>query len=440
MSWKPVFQGSSRRGYFTGNLAGSWMEASFGPGWGGSPINLGVSPGNPDICYASDNGRAYKTSDGGINWVQVYSNNNPDGSYSTNGLNVTTCYNVHFDPFDKNHFFLSYTDIGLFHTFNSGESWFHAVNNIPGEWQNTCYDLTFDPDVKGKVWSVWANAHDLPRTKMFGSGGFGHYRGGAAVSEDGGLSWNKSNAGIPDNAVCTGILLDDGSPVEARKLYVSVFDKGVFKSSNGGESWKKVNNGFGENIFAWQVRKNSNGRIFALFARGLRDGQTMDGEVYYSDDEAESWKKLQLPEGVNAPHDLLIHPSDPGIMYISCWPRNLNGQDTHGGVIRTVDGGKTWDQIFDERVRVNSAAFDPLKHDIIYINTFQNAAYRSADAGNSWDRIQGYRFKWGQRAIPDIHNPGMLFLTTYGGSLFYGPSEGNPGVADDIVNMPEGWW
>jgi photosystem II stability/assembly factor-like uncharacterized protein len=162
--------------------------------------------------------------------------------------------------------------------------------------------------------------------------------------------------------------------------------------------------------------------------------------VYYSDDEAETWKKLQLPEGVNGPHDLLIHPSDPGIMYISCWPRSLSGQDSHGGVIKTSDGGKTWNRVFDDRVRVNSAAFDPLKNDILYVNTFQNAAYRSPDAGNSWDRIQGYRFKWGQRAIPDIHNPGMLFLTTYGGSLFYGPSEGIPGIADDILNMPEGWW
>jgi hypothetical protein len=91
-------------------------------------------------------------------------------------------------------------------------------------------------------------------------------------------------------------------------------------------------------------------------------------------------------------------------------------------------------------VRVNSAGIDPLNPDLIYINTFQNAAYRSEDSGESWKRIEGYRFKWGQKAIPDINNPGMLFLTTYGGSVFYGPAKGIAGAPDDIENMPEGWW
>jgi photosystem II stability/assembly factor-like uncharacterized protein len=127
-------------------------------------------------------------------------------------------------------------------------------------------------------------------------------------------------------------------------------------------------------------------------------------------------------------------------MYISCWPRNLNGKDTFGGVIRTTDGGRTWKQVFDDRVRVNSAGIDPLKPEFIYINTFQNAAYRSEDSGESWNRIEGYRFKWGQRAVPDINNPGMLFLTTYGGSVFYGPARGVQNASDDIENMPEGWW
>jgi hypothetical protein len=108
------------------------MEESFDPGWGGSPIDLGVAPGNPDICYAGDNGRGYKTTDGGKTWKQVYSHNLEDGSYASGGLDVTTCYGVHFDPFDKEHFFICYTDMGLFHTFNGGDSWFHSITDVPG--------------------------------------------------------------------------------------------------------------------------------------------------------------------------------------------------------------------------------------------------------------------------------------------------------------------
>jgi photosystem II stability/assembly factor-like uncharacterized protein len=440
INWKPVLLSSTPQGYITSNFKGSWMEESFDPGWGGSPIDLAVAPGNPDICFAGDNGRGYKTTDGGKSWEQAYSNNNADGSYSNSGLNVTTCYGVHFDPFARNHFFICYTDMGLFHTYNGGESWYHSITDVPRSWQNTCYDIKFDPDVKGKVWSVWANAHDLPRTKMFGRWGFDNYEGGVAVSEDGGKKWRKSNKGLPENSVCTNILIDASTHGETQTLYVSVFDKGVYKSSDGGENWVIANNGLGTNLFAWELRQNTNGRLFVLFARGLSGESVSDGAIYYSDDKAVTWNRLSLPEGVNGPHDLLIDPENADIMYVSCWPSRLDGKDTHGGVIKTVDGGLTWKLVFDDRVRVNAAGMDPLEPEKIYINTFQNAAYRSTDYGNTWNRIEGYRFKWGQRAVPDINNPGMLFLTTYGGSVFYGPAAGVPDASDDVLNMPEGWW
>ena len=440
LRWEPVLVSSSFEGYITKNFEGSWMEKSYDPGWGGSPIDMGVAPGNPDVCYAGDNGRGYRTTDGGKTWDQIYSHNNPDGSYTSNGLDVTTCYGIHFDPFDKNHFFICYTDIGLFHTFSGGKTWLHSISNIPGPWQNTCYDIEFDPSVKGKVWSVWANAHDLPREKMFSDRGFGNFEGGVAVSEDAGINWEKSNTGIPENSVCTSILLDPLSTAGSRIIYVSIFDKGIYKSEDEGKTWKESNDGLGNNLFAWQLRQNSKGRLFVLFARGKPKGKVVDGAIYYSDNQAASWKQLTLPEGVNGPHDLLIDPRHPNIMYVSCWPRTSDGHDIKGGIIKTTDGGKSWKQVFDERVRVNSAGIDPEKSNIIYINTFQNSAYRSTDSGTNWKRIEGYRFKWGQRAVPDINNPRMLFLTTYGGSVFYGPAEGVPGAEDDILNMPDGWW
>jgi photosystem II stability/assembly factor-like uncharacterized protein len=438
--WHPVLLSSTPRGYITENFDGSWMEESFDPGWGGSPIDLGVAPGNPDVCYAGDNGRGYKTTDGGKTWKQVYSHNLPDGSFASGGLDVTTCYGVHFDPFNPAHFFICYTDMGLFHTFNGGESWFHSITGVPRSWQNTCYDLTFDPEIKGKAWSVWANAHDLPRTKMFGRSGFDRFQGGVAVSGDDGRNWTKSNTGMPENAVCTNVLLDPSSPVDSRTLYVSVFDKGVYKSVDGGKSWEAANMGLGDNLFAWEVRQNSEGRLFLLCARGQRNGETVDGVIYFSDDNAGTWKKLDLPKGVNGPHDLLIDPEDPGNMYVCCWPRREGDKDVNGGVIKTGDGGMNWKQVFDESVRVNAAGMERGSPETLYINTFHNAAYRSDNDGKTWKRIEGYRFKWGQKAVPDVNHPGMLFLTTYGGSVYYGPAEGIPGVFEDIENMPVGWW
>lgn len=76
----------------------------------------------------------------------------------------------------------------------------------------------------------------------------------------------------------------------------------------------------------------------------------------------------------------------------------------------------------------------------VFINTFQNSAFRSDDRGETWKRLEGYRFKWGQRASINPREPGAIYLSTYGGSVFYGPAEGVPGVVEDIVNMPSAWW
>jgi photosystem II stability/assembly factor-like uncharacterized protein len=439
---------SNGEGYLTQNYTQCWMDDQWGPGWGGNPINLGVSPQNPDLVIGTDAGRAYKSINGGRTWGQIHSQKHADGTFTTRGLNVTTCYGVHFDPFDPQHLFISYTDNGLFTSHDGGKSWSLSLEGIPPRWTNTCYWLEFDPEVQGRIWSVWANSHDLPRDKMFGPGGFGRYQGGVAVTDDGGHTWRKSMEGIPDNSIGTFVLVDPDSPKDARTVYATIFDRGVYKSVDGGVNWTEANNGLGDNLCAWKIRRASDGALYVVLARKrviTREGnmmkmETVGGEVYKSTDKAASWTRVALPAGENAPHDMVIDPADPNRIFLCCWAVAGEGGDVAGGVYRSTDGGASWECVFNETRRPNSIALDPFDAGTIYINTFENAAYRSDNWGSDWKRIKGYRFKWGQRPVPDVNNPGMLYLTTYGGSVMYGPAWGVPDEMPDITNMPENWW
>ena len=63
-----------------------------------------------------------KTTDGGKTWHGVYAKAMPGDTWTTNGIDVTTCYGVHFDPFDARRVFISYTDIGLFGSEDGGQA------------------------------------------------------------------------------------------------------------------------------------------------------------------------------------------------------------------------------------------------------------------------------------------------------------------------------
>ena len=438
LSWGKVYSANSIE-VLSQNFNDSWLDRNYGPGWGGDILTMGVAPTSPDICYATDYGQAYKTSNGGRTWSQVCSTNNADSSVSSRGLDLTCCYGIAFDPYDKNHLVVSYIDIGLFHSFDGGESWKQLVTGIPDNWVNTCYSITFDPGVKGRIWSAWANQHSLPRRSQFGDGLFEKPSGGVAYSEDAGKTWQKCNNGLPEHSICTNLLLDTSTPEDSRTLYVSIFNRGVYKSTDGGKSWADCSKGLKDNRYAWEIRQAGN-RLYLLCVRGWRRDNPVDGMLYYSDNKGDSWNEAQLPTGVTAPTNLLIDPANPDRMYLSCWPKHESNRDICGGLFMTENGGRSWKQCFDERIRVFAGAFGLNDTKTLFINTFQNGAYSSYDGGSTWNRIKGYRFKWGHCPIPDPNDPEKLFLTTYGVSIYHGPAEG---IADEfgrIENIPDSWW
>lgn len=418
------------------NVHDAWISERFGTDWGEPGTSLGVAPNNPDICYRTDLGRTMRTVDGGHIWEAVYSHRQPDHTYTTTGLDVTTDYGVFFDPFDPQRMFIAYTDIGLFRSENAGRSWTSATLGVPRRWNNTTYWITFDPAVKGRVWGGMSYVHDLPRPKMWRHTSPERYSGGVCVSDDGGKTWRPSNDGMPPTAA-THILLDPASPTDARILYVTGFGRGVFKSVGGGKTWALKNQGLpAPEPFAWRLARSQDGVLYLVIARRSEDGSygnAQDGALYRSRDDAEHWEKVALPEGVNGPNGISIDPDDVNRLYLAAWGRNQLAGAVDGGIYISTDGGATWQNKLSRDQHVYDITIDPRDPRILYACGFESSAWRSTDRGETWTRIRGYNFKWGHRVIPDPQNPAMIYVTTFGGSVWHGPAGGDPQAVEDIV-------
>jgi photosystem II stability/assembly factor-like uncharacterized protein len=441
-SWTIVFREST---HAASNLDASWIEQrAVGIDWGSdksiifdAPNSLGVAPGNPGICYATDLFRTYRTLNGGKTWAQVNSARAADNRWTTSGLDVTTSYGVQFDPFDAKHIFIDYTDIGAFHSYDGGQSWETATNGVPDNWRNTTYWLAFDPDLKGLLWGAFSGIHDLPRPKMWRGGDFlARAKGGVGVSTDGGRSWTPSNVGMTETAV-THVLLDPATPVGQRTLYACGFGAGVYKSTDNGKSWQLKNEGIEEtHPFAWRITRGNDGALYLIVARTNegRFGETSgSGALYKSTDGAEHWTKMNLPAGVNGPSGLALDPRDNRRMYLAAWGQEREGVDTGGGVFLSTDGGQSWKPVFTQAQHVYDVTIDPKAPDILYICGFDAAAYRSTDAGLTWTRIRGYNFKWGHRVMMDPNDAAKIYIATYGGSVWHGPAAGDASAVEDVV-------
>lgn len=407
------------------NIQDAWITARFGPGWGEQPLSLAVGPNDPDLCYSTDLGRTLKTADGGKTWEAVYSKRS-GGGWTSTGLDVTTNYGVHFDPFDAKRMFITYTDIGAFRSEDGGASWVSATEGVPRPWVNTTYWMVFDPEVRGRVWAVASGTHDLPRPKMWRRTGVSRYRGGVVQSEDGGKTWRKASEGMPETAA-THILLDPKSPKEKRILYVAAFGRGVYKSSDGGSTWALKNNGIaGAEPFAWRLAQSADGRLYLVVARRSEDGSIGnegDGALYVSSDGAEHWSRLSLPDGVNGPNSVTIDSRDSRRLYLASWRRRGTERTGGGGIYLSTDAGQSWRNVLDKDQHVYDVTVDPRRPATLYAAGFESSAWRSIDRGEHWERIKGFDFKWGHRVIPDPADPRMIFVTTFGGSVWHGPAE-----------------
>ena len=436
-TWTVVHQESNQPAK---NKTNSWIETRALNGgrdvFFDTPWSLGVAPTDPDICYATDLFRTYRTLDGGKTWETVNSVRVGDDTWTTRGLDVTTNYGVHFDPFDSRHLIIGYTDIGAFQSHDGGASWTAATNGVPSNWRNTTYWVVFDPQVKGRLWGAFSGTHDLPRPKMWRNRDPQKFSGGVGISDDVGKTWRPSNQGMPSTAV-THLVLDPASPAGSRTLYACGFGRGVYKSMDDGKTWALKNSGIeGEAPFAWRLTRADDGTLYVVVARRSEGnfGDGGDGALYRSRDGAEHWERIGLPADVNGPMGLTLDPRDTRRMYLAAWGQGRSDVDVGGGVYLSTDAGATWKSILQQSQHVYDVTVDPKNPGVLYACGFDAAAWRSADGGATWQRIRGYTFKWGHRVVVDPVNPEMIYITTYGGSVWHGPAQPGSGVPEDVPN------
>ncbi len=199
------------------------------------------------------------------------------------------------------------------------------------------------------------------------------------------------------SAAVTGLASD------RETYYMGTTGGGVWKTTNGGSTWSNVSDGyFGGSVGAVAVSDWDPNVVYAGLGEKTVRGNVSPGDgIWRSNDAGDTWDKLGLEETQHISR-IRIHPKNPDHVYVAAMG-HLFGENDERGVFRSMDGGRTWENI----LFVNSAtgavdlAMDPTNPRILYASFWRvkrtpyslesggegSGLYKSKDGGDSWELL-----------------------------------------------------
>jgi photosystem II stability/assembly factor-like uncharacterized protein len=429
-TWRATFQADPR--YPGCNMERDYTVAVDGQFYQDVP-SVAIDANDPNYLFLVTTGECYLTTNGGKTWTCGHTHQVPGTEaagetprWLCNGLVVTTTWNYYIDPFEPNRHYICYTDIGFARSLDRGKTWQWWAQKGRAPWNNTCYQLAFDPQTPGLIWGAFSTIHDIPNGNIIYGNHNSRGPGGVCVSTDFGATWQPSNQGLP-LAPTTSVIVDPRSPKDARVLYAGLFGVGVFKSSDNGKTWvnKSQDLGSATNRRVTRVFLHADGTLFALVTALRQNGQFQSDGVglYRSQDGGNHWTPISRSQPLLWPKDFTVDPHDSHVLYLSgC---DTNGQQT-GGLYRSRDGGATWQRLARKGSEHFGAYVSPTHRGWIYMTLTEGAPgaglWLSRDDGATWQPMEGLPFSNAQRVTFDPSDPNHIYVSTFGGSVWRGPA------------------
>jgi photosystem II stability/assembly factor-like uncharacterized protein len=197
-----------------------------------------------------------------------------------------------------------------------------------------------------------------------------------------------------------------GHPTKKDVFYFGGTGSGVWKTKDGGETWENISDGFFKtsSVGAITVSINNPNVIYVGMGESCLRGNISHGDgVYKSIDNGKTWQHMGLSDTRHIAH-IQVHPQNSDIVYVAALGHAF-GPNKERGVYRSLDGGKTWQNILFRSPKAGAIdlVMEPGSPQVIYAAFWEvqrypwgfasggpgSAIYKSNDAGNTWKEITG---------------------------------------------------
>ncbi|NCF93760.1 MAG: glycosyl hydrolase [Verrucomicrobiaceae bacterium] len=284
-------------------------------------------------------------------------------------------------------------------------------------------DIAIDPE-KPHTWYVAAGSGNVWKTTNAGTTwkpifeNYGSYSIGC-------LAVDPSNTDI--------IWVGTGENVGGRHVG---FGDGIYKSTDGGGSFKNVGLPKSEHLSKIIVHPENSDVVYVASQGPLWSGGGERG-LYKTIDGGKSWKLILSKGEYTGVTDVVMHPSQPEVLYAATHQRHrtvwgiVNG-GPETGIFKSIDGGKSWNALTkglpgEDKGKI-SLQISPQRPEVVYA-TIELAGkkggfWRSEDSGKSWQKRSDYiSGGTGPHYYQEIYVDPHRFDSIYQANVYLGYSE-----------------
>lgn len=195
-----------------------------------------------------------------------------------------------------------------------------------------------------------------------------------------------------------------GVPSQPNVFYIGVNNGGVWKTTDYGRTWKPIFDDQPTGSVGDVVVAPSNPDVLYVGSgEGLQRPDLSVGDgIYKSADGGKTWINTGLKEAQQI-GGLAIDPANENRVFVAALGRPY-GPNKERGVYRTLDGGKSWQQVLyiDENTGAVQVTLDPKDPNTVYADLWagrqgpwengawngkESGLYKSTDGGSTWKKL-----------------------------------------------------
>ncbi|MFH0891468.1 MAG: hypothetical protein V1867_01675 [Candidatus Falkowbacteria bacterium] len=334
---------------------------------------LKVGPKN--TAQSGTDGGVFKSINKGAGWQQRALIPTVSGKpRSFAGVNAAS---MAMDPSDRLAVYFGTEANGLVYTYDGGASWQTADTLVKG----TVADVAVDPKNKCVIYAAVGN-------RLY-------------KSTDCNRTWNQAYFDNDLMAVVDAVAIDH---FDSNNIYIGVSRGDIIKSANAGADWQTVYRA-GNRVRKILVDPNDSRNIYvATNVKG----------VFRSPDAGANWAEMKSLMDTVKEHklgtdikDMIITQDESRMIFLA----------TFYGLLRSKDGGETWEKIelipTQNKAAINALAVNSKSPQEIYYVT-NTTFYRSSDSGANWATVKLPTSRAGWKLLLDPEDPNIIYMGVKG--------------------------